>query len=744
MSFCRKTIEIILIFTLLLWGSVAVAAADSADIGPEQFEGKKIGVVSSSNFVDNVYHMIDNPEVCYYQNVYDMFLALSTGKVDAIAANEAAIRFNMQENKELDYFVADSEYKERLAVMFPQTNLGRKYEKEFNYFLKNLKEDGTFDALQRKWFDGEGDQSMLDYKTLPSKNGTVTVAANPSYAPFEFIRDGEIVGYETELVALFCEEYGYGMKVENVEYDGIVAGVASAEFDMGIAGTNITEENNEHVIFSEPVLECPLTAAYLVPAKENTDYFKGKKVAIQADTFYVDAVYDMIPSPDVTYYLTPKEMLDAVVAGEVDCCLMDNLISEFYLPQYDGLDFINLETKNNIGFIATKNEAGKALIVDFNQFLKSLEESGKLEKLQEKWIHGSDSDRTMSVDYNSLIAENGTITYAVCPTYPPFEYEQDGSVIGYEVELVALFCREKGYELNMEKVDFPSVLAGVSSEKYNFGSSTLTILNERSDKVYFSNPVYHCSSYLLYKSDKAETGGFFENLKARFHKTFIEESRLMLFFDGIFVTVLITLLSIVAGAVIGFLTYLAYRQNYKAVIKISNLIKWIVQGMPEVVLLMILFYVVFAGTELSALFVAVIGFTLIFACSVLTLLQSGESSVDVGQMIAAKALGYSDSMTFFKIILPQSACQFLPSLQNEVVSIIKGTAIVGYISVVDVTKVADIIRGSTYDALLPLLAVAIVYVVLTYLVRLILQKIEKKVDPKTRTEGMITKGFVIK
>ena len=184
------------------------------------------------------------------------------------------------------------------------------------------------------------------------------------------------------------------------------------------------------------------------------------------------------------------------------------------------------------------------------------------------------------------------------------------------------------------------------------------------------------------------------------------------------------------------------RNGNKFTNAIAKVLVWLVQGMPVVVLLMILFYIIFAKTDINGTIVSIIGFTFVFGAGVFGMLKSGVGAVDKGQTEAAYALGYGDMKCFFRIILPQAIPHFLPAYKGEVVSLIKSTAIVGYIAVQDLTKMGDIVRGRTYEAFFPLIAVAIIYFILGGLLTFIVGKIEIGINPKRRKKEDILKGVM--
>ena len=325
----------------------------------------------------------------------------------------------------------------------------------------------------------------------------------------------------------------------------------------------------------------------------------------------------------------------------------------------------------------------------------------------------------------------------------PWSYIKDGKNVGYDIDIVVRFCRDRGYALELGDVDFAARIPAIQSGKYDF-TTDMNVTPEREEQVLFSDPTSNGGLCLavLSKDLAAQTqeSSFFSDIKNSFEKTFIREGRYKLFLSGISTTLLITVLSIILGTILGFLVYMCCRNGGKVANTFANGFVWLVQGMPVVVLLMILYYIIFAKTSISGTAVGIIAFTLVFGSGVFGMLKSGTKAVDKGQTEAAYALGYSDMHAFFRIILPQAIPHFLPAYKGEVVSLIKATAIVGYIAVQDLTKMGDIVRGRTYEAFFPLIAVAIIYFILGGLLRLIVKRIEIAFNPKRRSKEKILRG----
>ena len=166
----------------------------------------------------------------------------------------------------------------------------------------------------------------------------------------------------------------------------------------------------------------------------------------------------------------------------------------------------------------------------------------------------------------------------------------------------------------------------------------------------------------------------------------------------------------------------------------------ILSGTPIVVVLMILYYIIFASSNISGTIVAIVAFSLTCCSYVYENLTVAVDSIAPGQREAALASGFTENASFFNVVLPQAMKLFLPAFQGEAVALCKSTAIVGYVTVQDLTKATDIIRGNTYEAFFPLITTAIIYFLLTWGIAFAIGSIKLKVDTKKRTRQQILKG----
>lgn len=220
----------------------------------------------------------------------------------------------------------------------------------------------------------------------------------------------------------------------------------------------------------------------------------------------------------------------------------------------------------------------------------------------------------------------------------------------------------------------------------------------------------------------------------RFYTNFIKDNRFLLLLNGLKNTLIITLCAMLIGLFFGFLlAIIRVAHDKNGSVKFLNLIAklyiTVIRGTPASIQLMIIYYVIFASVNINQVLVAIIAFGINSSAYVAEVVRSGIMSVDPGQFEAGKSLGLKFSTTMVNIILPQAFKNILPALGNEFISLLKETSVSGFIGLMDLTRGGDLIRGITYDAFMPLIAVALIYLVivigLSSLVTLMERKLKK-------------------
>ena len=219
---------------------------------------------------------------------------------------------------------------------------------------------------------------------------------------------------------------------------------------------------------------------------------------------------------------------------------------------------------------------------------------------------------------------------------------------------------------------------------------------------------------------------WFANVKGEFITNFITKNRWRMLLNGLGTTLLITLLSCLMGIAIGIVVSIIrstwdktgeeMRPGFsKGVMRVLNRIAVIyltvIRGTPVVIQLMIAYYVIFAFSS-NGVMVATLAFGLNSGAYVAEIFRGGIMSIDKGQFEAGRSLGFNYVQTMAYIVVPQVVKNVLPALANEFISLLKETSVAGYVTVADLTYAGNRIRGVTFSPFMPLIAVALIYLVL--------------------------------
>ena len=463
------------------------------------------------------------------------------------------------------------------------------------------------------------------------------------------------------------------------------------------------------------------------PQYKTLDELEGKHIAYVNGSVYNQNVQKKISGTSEDFYASLADCVAAVEAGKADAAVQLSYCCQLVVNRKGGSVALVPDPIDPVqeAFFFPK---GSPLKEQFNEVLAKLKEDGTLDLLAEKWVGKDDDVKTLpEQDWE---APNGTLKFATSGVIEPFSYVgKGGKPMGYDVELALLIAKELGYHLDTSTIAMDAIFASVQSGKVDFGG-TLTNTPERSEMVDFSDRVMDTYISAVVKSEAGATdsGGFLAGIKRSFEKTFIEESRWRMIAHGLLVTIAISVFSGLFGVLLGVGTVFARRSSVGWLHKLVHVYQTIVGGVPMVVVLMVLYYVLFGSVDIPGEIVAIIAFSLAFGSTSGATMWSAVQGIDVIQEETGLALGYTSWQVFRKIIFPQARIRFTPQLMAQFVSLVKETSIVGYIAVEDLTRASDLIRARTMDAFFPLISTAIIYFVFCRFLAWVLAKIANRIN----------------
>ena len=439
--------------------------------------------------------------------------------------------------------------------------------------------------------------------------------------------------------------------------------------------------------------------------------------------------------------------------------------------------------------------------------------------------------------------------------FPPYEFHQNGQIVGVDIDIIREVLRRNGMEMVVEDMKFDSIIVAIQTGKGDIAASGLTVTEDRQREVDFSVAYVQAKQVIIVREDSdiaapqdlqgrkigvqsGTTGdtfvtenignpqrfddastavaalksgkldavvldyeparvhvarnaglklldepltseeyafavakgnrelleminktlqemiadGTIENIRAKYEKVtdievaetdpdgsfkddlytvFVKNARWRYLCNGLKVTLLVAFFSVILGVSIGFfVAIIRSTADTTGKLKIANFLckvyLMIIRGTPVVLQLLIIYFVVFGSMDVDKVLVAIIAFGINSGAYVAEIIRSGIMSIDRGQMEAGRSLGLSYSKTMILVILPQALKNVLPALGNEFIVLLKETSVCGFIALEDLTKGGDVIRSQTYNAFLPLIAVALIYLVLVMTFSFVLEKFEKR------------------
>ena len=462
----------------------------------EELEGKTIGVQQGTIYFDIVKEIIPNVNVIQFKDYDELTDALLSNKIDGYAVDEPSIKEIMKTKTNLTYIKKKMSI-DNFAYAFNKNQKGYELQQQFNEFLLKIQKDGTYNQIQKNWFEKVDYLLDVDYTELPNINGKIILGAEVNNKPFCFLSDNKIEGYEIDLVISFCKEYGYALDIKTLTFEELMQ--PSEKLDIRCSSISITDERKEIYYFSNPTYE---SGGVIAVINYDTDNKKQKQetlkkikdleyknIGVIGGSIYEDIATLYIEGAKYIYYDDYDEMLKDLENGMIDGVVIDDILAKQKINNYNNLNIINqLLTYDKYGFGFNKNN--KKQLNEFNEFLKIINIDGRIIDLENKWVNQEDSNNIEWVDYDSLPNVNGKLTL-VTPNSAnePFTYVKKDIetnklyFTGYDIELAYLFCKEYGYALEIVGDGFENIFPGTSTI-YDMCCGCITIKEER--KIIFS------------------------------------------------------------------------------------------------------------------------------------------------------------------------------------------------------------------------------------------------------------------
>ena len=477
------------------------AAASSAKTLAD-FESAVIGVMNGSSFdlLASEYYPTAEKR---YLNMPDLILNLQQEKINGILMDMGFYTPIIWEGESLSYIEMDMPATE-YAVAFPKAAESEALMAQFNEFIRNETENGGLAELEAKWLSASEPDGSIDFTQLTGENGTLHVATTVESKPFSYLKDGKYYGYDADFLFRFAKEYGYALRIDQIDFGALLPGLTAGRFDLAVSGITVTEERRETVLFSDAYYRSPIIMAVLAEGKgANTEPtfadFEQAKIGVLTGSSHDNTAQELFPNAERVYFNNMSDMILAVEQGKIDCYLED---AQFLAPLiWEGVNLNQIDEsvgQMSNGFVFPKGESTH-LREQINEFLGEAKSDGTIERLTQKWL--GKTEPTEHPDYPALTGENGTLRLAISVDNKPMLYQNADGFTGFEMELLTAFGQRYGYKFDIEVVPFESIIAGISANKYDMGASSLNITDERKESVDFSDAYSTFETVIVVKGD---------------------------------------------------------------------------------------------------------------------------------------------------------------------------------------------------------------------------------------------------
>lgn len=482
-----------------------------------------------------------------------------------------------------------------------------------------------------------------------------------------------------------------------------------------------------------------LIAIKAFAAVETIDDLPGTKIGVQmgttGDTYAKDEYEGDEAGTRIERFNKGNDAIQALKQKKVDCVIIDEQPAKAFVEKNGELKILEEEFAEEEYAICISKD-NTELKEKINEILSSLKEEGILDQIISNYI-GDDTKGKFPYESPERVQRtNGTLVMATNAYFRPYEYFENNEITGIDVDIVRAICDRLGMELKIDNMEFDSIITAVQSGKADLGAAGMTVTEERLKNIDFTDTYTLAKQVIIVLDDTAKNVKKL-SLSEKFHQNFIQNNRWRYLTDGLANTIIITIFAALLGIILGFLVAIirsSHEKNgsFAFLDMLCRLYLTVIRGTPVMIQLLIIFYIIFGSVDINKILVAVIAFGLNSGAYVAEIVRGGILSIDQGQFEAGRSLGLNFAQTMQFIIIPQAFKSVLPALANEAIVLLKETSICGYIGLTDLTRGGDIIRSDTYEAFMPLIAVAVIYLIIVVVLTKCVGKLERRLKVNER------------
>ena len=729
----------------------------------EDAKNARIGVMTGSTGEEIAHARFPKAKIKSFDDVTDTIAALKSGQLDAVITAYPTVIQIAKTNPEIGQLPEPLD-SELTAIALKKGN--DDLLAAVNRIITELKADGTLESMKKRWFKADLSPYEEPELRLPTGGKVLKIGVNATREPFSFVdKKGRVSGHDGELARTIGVKLGRPIEFSDMKFSALIPALQSGKIDMIVTGMTATNERRKSIDFTQDYF----TNAQVLVIKKSPGaksasarptgsgradsstgisrlaQLQGKRICVLTGSAGDLAARKSFPKATFQQFVASADAALAVKTDKADAFIYDKSVLLNLLSKNPELAILG-EPVSNLEVSAALNKNNPALLAQINTVLQQLKSAGTLKSLRLKWI---DTKYAQTPEMPPVAGgpRDGVLRMGTCATLEPFSFQSNNKLTGLDIELGQMIGAGLGKRIEIVDMSFEGLIPALQTGKIDFALSNFNVTEERRKLIAFSQPYLENDISALVRrpaqaglDQSARPSGapegapatFLSSVVNGFYSNIILENRYLLILNGLKTTVLISVLATVFGTLLGALVCFMRISGNKLLNLPARVYISIMRGTPVLVVLMLTYYVVFASLDINPVLVAVIAFGMNFAAYLAEIFRTGIEGVDKGQTEAGIAMGFTRVKTFLNVILPQATRRILPIYKGEFISLVKMTSIVGYIAVQDLTKASDIIRSRTFDAFFPLVMVAILYFLISWILMQSLEYLERSTDPKSK------------
>lgn len=721
---------------------------------PQELAGSCAAILAGSKYASECKDLLPHVKILLADSRETACSLLVSSKIDSILMEEPLARACTAMYPEIQ--IASILRRESYSFALAQ---GSPLSRGINRVIAELKETGEMDDFSSKWCSAEPEkvefEKQFERDDAPMVNGVLRFAVTPGITPLCFLgEDGSMLGLEIEIVRRAALEFGMSLQVIPAPREMLMDMLRSGQIDM--AGGMLTPDagNTEGVEFSESYYNGGAVIVTDIPHDEyvfgitRLSQLAGKRVGVLPFTFAAAQLDEKLPEALPFYASQERDLFYLLSTEKIDAFVISEPRAREFLPNYPQFTAIpEYITRTDYAFIfpAGRKELSEA----FSRQVRAMKKNGMLKAIQHKWI--SPSNVQANLPEGEPDAPNGVLRMGIMIGREPFSYLRDEKLAGYELETARRAAAAMGYGVEFVRLTSEELEQALMDGKVSFAASEITPRLTSSGKLVYSEPHYN-GGLIAVVPDKAKVRPvhmdlipqvkfFLKEQAFSLHRSLWKDNHMRQVLGGFKRTLILAVSAVFFGTLLGIPLCMLRQSKNKRISVPADIVCALLYNIPILILLMGLYYVVFRRFGFSPMSAAVAIFILRFMASSCRLYMTTLDHIGGVQIDAARALCLRKFTFFRKIILPQAAAYLAKPFREEIIRLIELTTVVGYISVWDLTKVVDWIRGRTYESFFPIAFATLLYFILSMSLIAVISLLSKKLEPsvrKRRTETVHT------